>query len=486
MTISLHPTQHARTAVQDPRKTGQVPAKELARSVHHETLFKSRQRWWSPLLRGGIRPLLMAGDIAACVLAAIITHTAPAVAAVFTSLLVVFFASGGLYKSKLALSVLDDLPRLARWWFITLGLLLAGTEVAMGGASGITMAAIAGAALLLFRALSYGVVRTLRVKGAIAHSTIVVGGDATARDIAQKLLRNPQYGLAPLGFLDTAPEGIDALPAPLLGVPEDLPKTLERFSPRVLVIAHAALPEHQLVALVRACQRNRCEVFVIPWLYEIYHVSEDMEFVWDMPLVRLRRSAYRSATWRLKRMVDVALTVTALVFLSPLLALCALAVYWEGGPGVIFRQERVGCDGRHFQLMKFRSMRPVNESESQTQWNISHDLRVGPVGRFLRVTSLDELPQLFNILRGDMSLVGPRPERPHFAEEFGDLYRGYSARHRVPSGLTGWAQVHGLRGDTSIDDRARFDNFYIENWSLWLDLKIVLRTAISVIKSPGS
>ena len=158
----------------------------------------------------------------------------------------------------------------------------------------------------------------------------------------------------------------------------------------------------------------------------------------------------------------------------------------ETGRGVIFRQERVGRDGVPFELMKFRSLKPIDETESQTNWNISHDNRVGPVGRFLRKTSLDELPQLFNILRGDMSLVGPRPERPHFVAQFGELYTGYADRHRVPSGLTGWAQIHGLRGNTPIDQRARFDNFYIENWTLWLDIKIILRTVVSVFTKPGS
>jgi lipopolysaccharide/colanic/teichoic acid biosynthesis glycosyltransferase len=136
--------------------------------------------------------------------------------------------------------------------------------------------------------------------------------------------------------------------------------------------------------------------------------------------------------------------------------------------------------------MKFRTMRPVDDTESQTNWNIAQDDRVGPVGRFLRKSSLDELPQLFNILRGDMSLVGPRPERPHFVEEFSRLYPSYSARTRVPCGLTGWAQIHGLRGDTSIADRASFDNFYIENWSLWLDIKIMLRTVVALVRSPGA
>jgi lipopolysaccharide/colanic/teichoic acid biosynthesis glycosyltransferase len=128
----------------------------------------------------------------------------------------------------------------------------------------------------------------------------------------------------------------------------------------------------------------------------------------------------------------------------------------------------------------------VNEQEGQTNWSIADDSRVGVVGRILRKYSLDELPQLFNVLRGDMSLVGPRPERPYFVAEFDRLYCDYGARHRVPSGLTGWAQVHGLRGNTSIEDRAHFDNFYIENWSLWLDLKIMLLTVVSVFKAPGA
>jgi lipopolysaccharide/colanic/teichoic acid biosynthesis glycosyltransferase len=131
-------------------------------------------------------------------------------------------------------------------------------------------------------------------------------------------------------------------------------------------------------------------------------------------------------------------------------------------------------------------MRPLDDLESQTNWNIADDDRMGPVGRLLRKASLDELPQLLNVLRGDMSIVGPRPERPHFVEEFRLLYPSYRARERVPCGLTGWAQIHGLRGDTSIPDRARFDNFYIENWSLWLDIKIILRTATALVRNPGA
>ena len=168
-------------------------------------------------------------------------------------------------------------------------------------------------------------------------------------------------------------------------------------------------------------------------------------------------------------------------FLGYMLAAAALAVRAEGGKGVIFRQTRVGRDGRLFELLKFRSMRPANETESQTQWSVAADNRVGKVGKFLRCTSIDELPQLWNILRGDMTLVGPRPERPHFVEQFSSQFDRYSHRHRVQVGLTGFAQVSGLKGNTSIADRARYDNFYIENWSLWLDIKIIIRTFRAVV-----
>jgi lipopolysaccharide/colanic/teichoic acid biosynthesis glycosyltransferase len=152
---------------------------------------------------------------------------------------------------------------------------------------------------------------------------------------------------------------------------------------------------------------------------------------------------------------------------------------------VIFRQPRVGRDGIVFDCLKLRTMRPADSLEAATSWSIAQDARVGPVGRFLRRTSLDELPQLWNIVRGDMTLVGPRPERPYFVSRFSQEFHRYDHRHRVQAGLTGLAQVSGLRGDTSIADRARFDNYYIENWSLWLDVKILLRTVGEVIFARG-
>ncbi|MFD0569642.1 sugar transferase [Kitasatospora gansuensis] len=169
-----------------------------------------------------------------------------------------------------------------------------------------------------------------------------------------------------------------------------------------------------------------------------------------------------------------------------MLAVCALAVRVDTGPGVLFRQQRTGLDGKVFTLLKFRTLRPANEHESATHWNIAQDHRMSRVGHFLRHSSLDELPQLWNVLRGDMSLVGPRPERPYFVMRFSQAYPEYADRHRVPVGLTGLAQANGLRGDTSIEARARFDNRYIESWNLWLDVKLLFRTAALMLHPDGS
>jgi exopolysaccharide biosynthesis polyprenyl glycosylphosphotransferase len=454
-----------------------------------EVVPPSPQRpWWLPLLRGGIRPLLLAGDLLACIVAGALSPSRSPLSLYFAIVLVAFLYGADLYRSRLTLSLLDDLPRLIQAWLMAVAVMEVGAQIILREFVGIQLAAVAGMTLLLFRLLTYQLVRSLRRSGVVSHPTVIVGADETGEAIVRQLNKNPQCGLKPLGFLDSdvsLPKD-RGLQAPLLGGPWNLNKVLRSDEPRALIIAHTSMTESALISMIRACHRHHCEMFILPRLYQVTHVGDDMDALGDLPLIRLRRAAYRSWAWRCKRLLDVAGSLAAIVLLSPVLLACAIAVRLEGGPGVIFRQERVGVDGRRFELLKFRSLRPVNELESQTNWNIAHDNRVGVVGRSLRRYSLDELPQLFNILRGDMSLVGPRPERPYFVAEFDRLYGDYGARHRVPCGLTGWAQVHGLRGNTSIEERARFDNFYIENWSLWLDLKILLLTVISVFKSPGA
>ena len=446
------------------------------------------------LLGQGTWPLNVGADLFAIFIVAVATQYLTWTALTFAGFVIANVAAFGLYRSRLSMSVLDDSPRLLCSLFVAASL----TVLLALGLSDTTQAAsvidgrkllffgVAFVAVIVSRALAYAGVRRLRSLG-VAHRTLIVGAGRVGSTVARVLQDHPEYGLEPIGFIDSNP----LLPngeysVPVLGDHASLPSVLSRHQVRTVIIAFASPREEAMIDMIRDCDRMDCEIFVIPRLFEVHHVSNDMDYVWGMPLTRLRRGAHRSAMWRLKRLFDIISSALALVVLSPVMGAVAFAVRLEGGPGVLFQQIRIGIDGREFRVLKFRSMRPVDETESATNWNISQDDRVGPVGRIIRKTSLDELPQLFNIFRGDMSVVGPRPERPHFVEEFRSVHPRYFARHRVPCGLTGWSQIHGLRGDTSIADRARLDNYYVENWSLWLDVKIILRTVSSVFTRAGS
>lgn len=467
-----------------------LPPEALA--GHAERAARRRVPIPVKLLGQGSWPLVLVADISALVSAKMLLGQLSARSLVTFAICVSIFSMAGLYRSRLTLSALDDLPRVALSLAGTVGLSTITLSLLNEPAgqdhqeSQLTFAVLAVVIVTLARSFAYLIIRYLRRNG-IAHRTVVVGAGLVGQSVARTLRDHPEYGLVPLGFVDSDPlSRLGDYEFPLLGHTDSLPKVLQLTKVRTVIIAFSTAPEELMIDVIRQCDRMNCEIFVLPRLFEVHHVSTDMDYIWGVPLTRLRRGAYRATTWRVKRMLDVAASGLALLLLAPLLAVIALSVRIEGGPGVLFKQVRVGVDGRHFELLKFRSLRPVDETESATNWNISHDDRLGPVGRILRKSSLDELPQLLNILRGDMSIVGPRPERPHFVDRFRQTYPRYWARHRVPCGLTGWAQIHGLRGDTSIADRARFDNYYVENWSLWLDVKIIIRTMGAVFTRAGS
>ncbi|MWK35095.1 exopolysaccharide biosynthesis polyprenyl glycosylphosphotransferase [Actinomadura sp. J1-007] len=274
------------------------------------------------------------------------------------------------------------------------------------------------------------------------------------------------------------------LPAelPVLGDCEDLSRILWDHGIGTVVVNAEEVERAWLDVIVRICFALRCETLLM--LSPIDALSVDgarVEHLAGMPCVRLPRPRHEGLARHVKRAFDAAAALAALLLLLPVLAACALAVRLDTGPGVIFRQRRVGLDGREFVLLKFRTLLPADDHEADTRWSVDGDERLKPVGRFLRDTCLDELPQLWNVVRGDMSLVGPRPERPHFVRHFAGRCPGYTLRHRMRGGMTGWSQVHGLRGDTSIDLRARYDNHYIDGWSLGSDLKILLKTVRVVL-----
>ncbi|MGR7026729.1 sugar transferase [Geodermatophilus sp. URMC 62] len=451
-----------------------------------EAPWRNPEPWW---LRAGVRPYLLLGDVAAFVIATAITTPANPVHVVVLGVYVAVFYVVGLYRSRLNLSLLDDLPYILAASLVGFALKLALISLfphVDPPPRQVLHALVLLAAVLVVRWIAYTVVRRARCRGKVHHRTLIVGAGQVGIRLANTLQDRPYYGLDPVGFVDCDPPTQNSLlPAPVLGAYEQLGKVIREHRIRDVIVAFGGANEDDLVDILRTCDRLDVEVFLVPRLFELHNANRYTDEIWGIPLIRVRRAVFRSPWWKVKRAIDIVISGVALIVLSPLLAVVALAVRWEGGPGIIFRQQRVGLDGRPFDVLKFRSLKPVNETESQTNWNIKHDDRLGPVGRFIRASSLDELPQLWNILRGDMSLVGPRPERPHFVEQFSTHIPRYTARHRVPAGLTGWSQAHGLRGDTSIEDRARFDNYYIENWSPWLDMKILIKTVGQVVRRQG-
>jgi exopolysaccharide biosynthesis polyprenyl glycosylphosphotransferase len=447
-----------------------------------------RQLW----LRWGVAPYLFVSDAVAGGVTFVAGTASIGLCLALGIITLALLTHHGAYRPRLNASALDLLPKL-----IASPLLAAAIVAVWSGITGpdMTHARETMLAGLLFagllcveRPLCAVVVKRARKSRTVAHRTLVIGAGQVGRQITLRLLETAEFGLFPVAVWDVDPLYVsdEFGGVPLIRNMTNLAELISVAGAKVVIIAFSGHSESEMVGIVQTCDRMDCEIFVIPRLFELHQHDADMEELWGIPLARLRRPAFRSPTWRLKRLLDIAVATLLFVPLAPIFAMVALAVRLEGGPGIIFRQKRVGLDGRTFDLMKFRSMRPVNEAESQTNWNVAHDARVGPVGKFIRRTAIDELPQLWNILRGDMTLVGPRPERPFYVEKFAEQFPRYLARNRVPAGLTGWAQIHGLRGDTSIADRVTFDNYYIQNWSLWLDVRILLRTVLSVLRREGS
>jgi len=337
--------------------------------------------------------------------------------------------------------------------------------------------------LLLGRGATYALERRARAEGVLAEPTLIVGAGEVADRLADVLSQHPEYGLRLVGSVDA--EGRRVGNVSLLGDYRDIGRFIETHGVRRVVIAFG-ISESDLITVLRSAERSSAEFHVVPRLWEASAMAPgagNVDDVWGIPLAQLRRPTARSRNQLVKRCFDVVAASLLLLLTSPLLLALAVAVRLSSPGPILFRQKRVGLDGSLFEILKFRSMYEI--ADSDTRWTVGDD-GVTRVGRVLRATSLDELPQLVNVLRGEMSLVGPRPERPHFADSFGARVPRYEDRHRVRAGMTGLPQVCGLRGDTSIDDRIRFDNAYIEGWSLWGDCSIVIRTAKCVLTGQGA
>lgn len=398
----------------------------------------------------------------------------------------------GLYRRRLSPSALAELPALLGLallqWYATAETLAALDDRYAAGPAAPALAA-AGHALLACAGRA-AVHHSRRLAAARRpRSALVVGHGPVAQQVTAALYEHPEYGMRPVGQVGPDRRA-GAVPAtlPLLTRPQDVTRAVIQNAVGHAVFTEPPGPGPESAALLDLFDRHGCHVWLVdgtPAGLAPRHAVRGRDHLWGFPVRHLDTARTPFALIG-KRAMDVCLAAVALVAAAPLLAVCALAVRVTDGPGVIFRQERVGLDGRPFVLLKFRTISPADEHESATRWSVAMDRRMSATGSLLRRTSLDELPQLWNVLRGDMSLVGPRPERPYFVAKFSHAHPGYQARHRMPVGITGLAQIHGLRGDTSIEERARFDNHYIETWSLWQDVCILARTAASVLRLGGS
>jgi exopolysaccharide biosynthesis polyprenyl glycosylphosphotransferase len=415
--------------------------------------------------------------------------------AVFPLVALVSMSLRGAYAPRLRPVVLDSFGlaagsvSVAAMCTLALGLLLRSGDPGSG---------------LLFRAWLLGVVfigltrvvfaleaQRLRASGATARRTVIVGAGEVGARIARRLEQSPAYGLLPIGFLDDdppAPEAVGGRRAPVLGGPEELTALVAAERVDHVILAFSGVADRALLPLVRCCGAQGVGVSIVPRFFDSINNRLTYEPVGGLPIATLRSTNPAGPTFALKHAIDRVLAAMLLVILAPLLAAIALLVKRSSPGPVLFRQRRVGRDGHAFDMLKFRTMAPTDAAPSfvppggLAPGGVEGVDRRTRIGRLLRRTSLDELPQLFNVVRGEMSLVGPRPERPEYVESFvADLAR-YSDRHRVRSGMTGLSQVHGLRGQSPIADRVELDNYYIENWSLLLDVKILLMTILAITR----
>ena len=328
------------------------------------------------------------------------------------------------------------------------------------------------------RMLYFMIIRDMRRKGHYLKQVLLVGYSRAAEEYIDRVLENPQWGLVIRGILDDEAEaGTVYRGIKVLGRIANLDVILPANRLDEIAITLGLAEYYRLEEIVALCEKSGVHTKFIPDYNNIIPTKPYTEDILGLPVINIRYVPLTNNFNALvKRIMDLAGSLVALVIASPVMVFAAAMVKLTSKGPLIYKQERVGLHNRTFWMYKFRSMEVQPESVEKKAWTTKNDPRVTGFGRFMRSTSIDELPQLFNILKGDMSLVGPRPERPYFVEKFREEIPRYMVKHQVRPGLTGWAQVNGYRGDTSIRKRIEYDLFYIENWSVGFDIKILILT----------
>jgi exopolysaccharide biosynthesis polyprenyl glycosylphosphotransferase len=429
-------------------------------------------------------------------------------------LVLLLFYLRGLYRTRLRALILDGVVP------VISAVSVAAMAVAMIGlfANGQVPDQSAWVRAWLFALLAVGLGRMAlsraqywaRSRRLIGKPVLIMGAGLVGSQVARRLESHPEYGLVPVGFLDDDPRTtteVGGRDVPVLGTVEHLDEAVLNTRARDLIVAFSSVADARVSRLIQRCQELGVDVSVVPRMFDTINDRVGYDTVGGLPLLTFSAVNPKGSQFAIKYAFDRAFALALLVCISPVLACAALAVRLSSPGPALYRQRRVGRDGKVFDLYKFRSMRAgpararagVDDAESASaQDEIALEFLLGPdtapggvegedrrtpVGRLLRRTSLDELPQLLNVLRGEMSIIGPRPERPEFVELFEHDIARYGDRLRVKSGITGWAQVHGLRGQTSLADRVEWDNYYIAHWSLGLDVKILVLTLAALFRN---
>ncbi len=405
-------------------------------------------------------------------------------AAIATIIFLFIFRSLGLYVRPQIGSFSGKIPRLTR--AIGIGILLTTalafafrTEPPISRLTiGLSFLAIT-VLVMLERFLLFRLEINLARRELQSKRILIVGTDSVAAHLKRGLEGDPRLRSKVVGFIRTGTTETDAsLPGYLVrGEVKDLESILDTHPADQIILSDSNIGHQRVLEIILACERNMITFNMVPDMFRIMTGSMDMQTIDDIPLLGVSRWPL-DYFWNrvLKRMEDAVGAFVGLLAIAPLLAVVALLVKRSSPGPVFYKQKRCGENGKEFSIYKLRTMRTDAEKETGPVWTVENDPRRTRIGSFLRNTNIDELPQLWNVLRGDMSLVGPRPERPHFVEKFKDDIDRYMWRHVSKPGMTGWAQVNGLRGNTSIEERIKYDLYYLENWSLSFDFKILLRT----------
>lgn len=332
-----------------------------------------------------------------------------------------------------------------------------------------------------YRFLVKRALQRFRQKGYNKQFVLIIGAGSLGRRFYKNLRKHPELGYDVIGFLDDyMAEHEEPCDRPIIGTIDDLERVLEEEMIDEVIIALPLDAHKKYGQIINTCEKAGAKAHIIPDYYDYLPAKPFFDHFAGIPIINVRDVPLDELRSRLiKRVFDIVFSLFALLITSPILLVIAVVIKLTSRGPIIFKQERVGKNRRPFMMYKFRTMRIEHDEVAATGWTVRNDPRTTRFGRVLRRLSLDELPQFYNVLKGDMSVVGPRPERPHFVDQFKEEVPRYMIKHHIRPGITGWAQSQGLRGDTSIEERIEHDVYYIENWSFALDMKIIFKTMTS-------